>query len=137
MAHRQKQAGTSRKQAGLGASPHVDGYRVSGRLWIEKDGETYLAWGRIVLLDRIREHGSISAAARSMGMGYHHAWDLVDSMNRYAPEPLVQKTTGGKRGGGARLTSAGEAAVAEFWDLVREFRTWLKGRRPRACRRHK
>jgi molybdate transport repressor ModE-like protein len=56
-------------------------------------------------------------------------------VNRYAPEPLVEKTTGGERGGGARLTSAGEAAVKEFWDLVKEFRTWLKGRRLHGCRK--
>jgi molybdate transport system regulatory protein len=106
----------------------VDGQAVSGRIWIERRGETWLAWGRVVLLERIREHGSISAAARSMGMGYRHAWELVASMNRLAPAPLVARATGGLRGGGARLTPAGERAVGDFWRLVHEFDGWLAGR---------
>jgi molybdate transport system regulatory protein len=102
--------------------------RVAGRVWIEKGGTTYLAWGRIVLLERIREYGSISAAARSMGMGYPHAWDLVEKMNRMSPSPLVVKSTGGTRGGGAVLTPRGEAAVEMFRSLVADFQSWLMAR---------
>ncbi len=79
------------------------------------------------MLERIRAHGSISAAARSMEMSYRHAWDLVDSMNRQAPVPLVEKTTGGKGGGGARLTAAGEEALVRFRRLEEEFRAYLAG----------
>jgi molybdate transport system regulatory protein len=125
MAHRHRRQKTERRDAGLGAGPQVAGLRVSGRLWIESDGETLLSWGRIVLLERIREHGSISAAARSMEMSYRHAWGLCESMNGLAPEPLVEKTTGGERGGGAKLTPAGEAAIGQFWKLVKEFEVWL------------
>jgi molybdate transport system regulatory protein len=89
-----------------------------GRVWIEKDGETYLGVGRMVLLERIREFGSISGAAKSMEMSYKHAWDLVDSMNRHAKEPLVSTSKGGKGGGGTCLTVAGELAVKEFADLL-------------------
>jgi molybdate transport system regulatory protein len=89
-----------------------------GRVWIQKDGETYLGVGRMVLLERIREFGSISGAAKSMQMSYKHAWDLVDSMNRHAKEPLVSTTKGGRGGGGASLTEAGDLAVKEFADLL-------------------
>jgi molybdate transport system regulatory protein len=58
----------------LAASPAKDGIKIKGRLWLEKNGETYLSWGRVVLLERIRELGSIAAAARSMDMAYSHAW---------------------------------------------------------------
>jgi molybdate transport system regulatory protein len=94
------------------------GLRCRGRVWLEKDGETYLGFGRMVLLERIREFGSISAAAKSMKMSYKHAWDLVDSMNRHAREPLVATSKGGKGGGGATLTEAGELAVREYVDLL-------------------
>lgn len=94
------------------------GIRCRGRVWIEKDGETYLGFGRMVLLERIREFGSISQAAKSMAMSYKHAWDLVDSMNRQAGELLVATSKGGKGGGGAYLTEAGEAAVQEFAGLL-------------------
>ncbi len=94
------------------------GLRCRGRIWIEKDGETYLGFGRMVLLERIREFGSISGAAKSMKMSYKHAWDLVDSMNRHARETLVSTSKGGKGGGGACLTEAGELAVREYAALL-------------------
>lgn len=114
----------------LGAGPSVRKYRVTGRLWIERNGKTYLSWGRVVLLERIREHGSISSAARSMKMGYRHAWDLVEEMNRTAPRPLVERATGGAHGGGTRLTAAGEEAIAAFWKLVEDFRGFLAAQPP-------
>ena len=101
------------------------GTRLTGRLWIERDGETFLGWGRVVLLERIREHGSMRQAAKSMEMGYRHAWTLVETMNRLADEPLVLKTTGGPGGGGASLTPAGDAAIAEWWKLTASFGAWL------------
>ena len=60
------------------------------------------------------EHGSITRAAKSMQMAYRHAWDLVDSMNRQAKEPFVDLVTGGKGGGGARVTGAGKKAIRMF-----------------------
>jgi len=119
------------KGPGLAASPRQRGCRVSGRLWIDSEGTTFLSWGRVVLLERIREHGSISAAARSMGMSYRHAWELVEEMNRLSPKRLVEKTVGGVRGGGAELTPEGEAAITGFWELVERFRRWLKHEDPR------
>ncbi|MFV0436345.1 MAG: winged helix-turn-helix domain-containing protein [Desulfopila sp.] len=101
------------------------GYRCRGRIWIEKDGETFVGFGRIVLLERIAEHGSISKAAKSMEMSYKHAWDLVDSMNRNAPMPLVAKSTGGKGGGGAVLTEAGENVIREFHELYLRLTAFL------------
>lgn len=110
----------------LAASPESHGAQVKGRLWLEKNGETYLSWGRVVLLERIQETGSISAAARAMEMAYSHAWSLVANMNRLAGEELVGRTFGGRNGGRAWLTPAGEAAVAQFWDLAGNFREWLE-----------
>ncbi|MDA8162311.1 MAG: LysR family transcriptional regulator [Desulfobacteraceae bacterium] len=102
------------------------GYELKGRVWIEGPSGTFLGYGRAVLLERIREYGSISEAARSMGMSYRHAWELVDSMNREAKAPLVETATGGKGGGGARLTSDGEAAIESFWGLHARFKEFLK-----------
>ena len=104
------------------------GVQLKGRLWLEKDGKTFLSWGRVVLLERIVEFGSLSAAARSMGMSYSHAWGLVEEMNCLAGEELVTKQTGGAGGGGARLTPAGAKLVDDFWRLVGEFREWVSAR---------
>ncbi len=112
----------------LAASPpESHGIQVKGRLWLEKEGETFLSWGRVVLLERIRDQGSIAAAARSLNMAYSHAWGLVQKMNQLAGEELVARTFGGKKGGRAWLTPAGEAAITRFWELVAEFRQWLSG----------
>jgi molybdate transport system regulatory protein len=110
----------------LAESPASTGFKIKGRLWLEKDGEAFLSWGRVVLLERIRELGSIAAAARSMDMAYSHAWSLVADMNRLAGEELVSRTFGGKSGGRAWLTPAGEEIVAQFWHLVDTFREWIK-----------
>ena len=103
-------------------------YRLRGRIWIEGPEGTFVGYGRVILLERIREHGSISAAARSMEMSYRHAWKLVDSMNRQSRSPVVEKSTGGRGGGGAVLTEAGEQAITAFWSAYEDFRKYLDKR---------
>jgi len=61
-----------------------------------------------------------------MEMSYRHAWELVDSMNRQAPGPLVASATGGKGGGGARLTEDGEKAIGLFWKIYANFNAFLE-----------
>ena len=109
----------------LAESLEFQGIRIKGRLWVEKQGETFLSWGRVVLLECIQETGSIAAAARTMKMAYSHAWSLVANLNDLAGEELVARTFGGRKGGRAWLTPAGEAAVAQFWDLTADFQQWL------------
>lgn len=102
--------------------------RVRGHVWIEGPEGTLLGIGRVELLEQIRSRGSISAAAREMGMSYRRAWELIDSMNRQLGEPLVIKETGGRGGGGTRLTEAGERAIAAFYALDRAFREFMDQR---------
>jgi molybdate transport system regulatory protein len=102
------------------------GYRVGGRVWLEKDGELYMGWGRAMLLERIDKFGSIAAAARSMKLGYRNAWLWIESANRLAPSPLVEKTTGGAGGGHARLTGEGRKAVEQYKQLRAKFGEFLK-----------
>jgi len=99
---------------------------LRGRVWIDGTDGTFLGYGRVVLLERIREYGSITRAAKSMEMSYRRAWDLVDSMNRQAKRPFVALATGGKGGGGARVTEDGERAIQLFWNSRRIFEAFLK-----------
>jgi len=101
----------------------VPGFR--GRVWIDGTDGTFLGYGRVVLLERIREFGSITKAAKSMEMSYRHAWDLVDSMNRQAKRPFVELATGGKGGGGARVTEDGERAIQLFWKFSEDFQRFI------------
>jgi molybdate transport system regulatory protein len=78
-----------------------------------------------MLLERIDKYGSISAAARSMKLGYRNAWLWIDSANRLAPSPLVEKTTGGAGGGYARLTDEGRKVVKEYKQLHARFEDFI------------
>ena len=70
--------------------------------------------GKIALLEAIRSTGSISAAARSIGMSYRRAWLLVEEVNRSLREPAVMAETGGAGGGGAVVTPVGERVVGLY-----------------------
>ncbi|WP_245304201.1 winged helix-turn-helix domain-containing protein [Hoeflea olei] len=87
------------------------------RLRLTFDNGLVLGPGKADLLDGIAEHGSISAAGRRMKMSYKRAWMLVEEMNAAFMEPLVESNRGGAKGGGARLTPAGEAVLARFRSL--------------------
>lgn len=63
---------------------------------------------RIALLGQIAAQGSITRAAKAAGMSYKAAWDAIDELNNLADQPLVARSVGGKGGGGAQLTPAGE-----------------------------
>lgn len=101
-------------------------FTIKGRLWIEGKEGTFVGLGRVVLLDRIKRHGSISKAAKSMSMSYRRAWKLVDSMNRQSAKPVVATVVGGKGGGGARVTDVGLAVIGQFWNLYKKLARFLE-----------
>ncbi len=70
--------------------------------------------GKAALLESVRSTGSISAAARAMGMDYKRAWLLIDSLNRAFTTPVVERVTGGTGGGGAVLTPLGRDLLARY-----------------------
>lgn len=96
-----------------------------GRFWIEGPNGTFLGRGRVRLLEGIRDHGSISAAARAMNMSYRKAWNLVDVINNRSPAPIVEKSTGGRGGGGAVLTQKGEEMIRLFWSIHLDFEKYI------------
>ena len=70
--------------------------------------------GKIRLLEAVRDHGSISAAGRTMGMSYRRAWLLIDELNRMFDEPVIATKHGGAAGGGAELTPFGHRVVHHY-----------------------
>jgi molybdate transport system regulatory protein len=78
------------------------------------------------LLAKIGETGSITAAARAVGMSYKGAWDVIDAMNNLADEPLVMRVTGGKGGGGTHLTERGQRLIEAFAALEDVHRRFLQ-----------
>ena len=89
--------------------------KADGRFWLTLDGKNFLGRGRVELLQRIRETGSISKAAKEMKMSYKAAWDAVDAMNAAWQSPLVDSGPAGSRltEDAERLITAFQAAEAE------------------------
>jgi molybdate transport system regulatory protein len=73
--------------------------------------------GKIELLRAVATHGSISAAARSLGMGYKRAWSLLDELQQACSKPLIETSAGGAGGGGAQVTEAATALLAHYDEL--------------------
>jgi molybdate transport system regulatory protein len=88
--------------------------RLKLKLQLYCGDEIAMGPGKADLLEAIGREGSISGAGRAMGMSYRRAWLLVDTMNRCFAEPLVEAHSGS----GARLTPAGEAALADYLALA-------------------
>ena len=114
-----------KKPSRFSRHPEPD-YAIRGRIWIEKDGELYMGWGRALLLEHIDRLGSIAAAARAMRLGYRNAWLWVEAVNRLAPAPVVEKTAGGAGGGRAKLTEEGRKVVNDYKELRARFQEFLK-----------
>lgn len=83
-------------------------------LRILADRQPAMGPGKARLVAAIDATGSISAAARSMGMSYRRAWQLVEALNQSFNDPVVMTATGGRRGGGARVTPFGRELVRRY-----------------------
>lgn len=90
---------------------------LTGSIWLGSNNEGWGSQRRMALLRAIDEEGSISAGARRIGLSYKAAWDAVDTMNNLAGEPLVERSTGGQGGGGARLTERARKLVRLYATL--------------------
>jgi len=87
------------------------------RFRIDFDNDCNLGPGKIALLEKIHETGSLSAAARSLGMSYRRAWLLLESVNHGFDEPVTVNTAGGAGGGGARVTEFGHLLIERYRQL--------------------
>ncbi|WP_138471285.1 TOBE domain-containing protein [Poseidonocella sp. HB161398] len=90
---------------------------LTAALSLGRDGASRIGRDRIRLLEAVGRNGSISAAAREVGLSYKAAWDAISTLNNLFPDPLVTASPGGRRGGGATVTPAGRALIASFTRL--------------------
>jgi molybdate transport system regulatory protein len=100
---------------------------VEGKLWMAGQNGSDLTAERVALLEAIDEHGSISAAAKELGMSYRSAWDAVNSINNLADPPLLERHPGGRRGGATLLTQQGRNLIFAFRRMETEYRRLLQG----------
>ena len=83
-------------------------------------------WDHLELLERIDATGSITAAASAMGMSYKAAWEAVEAINNLSEQPLVERKTGGQKGGGTTLTTYGRRVAGAYRRLEQEREQVLK-----------
>ncbi|WP_368623270.1 TOBE domain-containing protein [Paraburkholderia sp. BR13444] len=106
--------------------PPRDALELGGSVWFQAGTQTLGGAARIALLAAIGETGSITSAAKAVGISYKGAWDAVDTMNNLAGEPLVVRLTGGKGGGGTTLTPRAVKLIDTFRAVEREHRRFLE-----------
>ncbi len=82
--------------------------------WLEVEDEVTLSVWRVKLLDAIAQTGSITAGAEKMGVPYRIAWQKIHEMEARLGEKLVETQTGGKEGGGTKLTPLSLEYIAKF-----------------------
>lgn len=99
--------------------------RLVSKLEVSTDLGAFLGDTRIKLLEAIEQHGSISQAAKHVPLSYKAAWDAVDAMNNLADKPLVERSTGGKHGGGTLLTDHGRKVVGLYRAVEAEYQIAL------------
>lgn len=108
--------------------PKLKKYTTRVRVWIDEGKKPFLGIGRVILLQKIKETGSITNAAKSIKMSYRQAWQLVNDMNECSVQPLVIKRLGGKTGGGATVTEAGDRAIIAFHALEKDIQLFVEKR---------
>jgi len=84
---------------------------------------SYVGPGKIELLEAVRDSGSLSQAARNIGMSYRRAWLLLESINASFREPATLSSTGGKGGGGVTVTHFGLALIGRYRELEQDIAT--------------
>jgi molybdate transport system regulatory protein len=107
------------------------------RVRIDFDAGPSIGPGKVALLERIGVCGSLSQAARDLGLSYRRAWNLLDDLNHAFAEPVVETATGGSHGGGAQVTGFGKELIARYRKVEsaaeaaakRQFRTLLPSKR--------
>ncbi len=84
------------------------------RFRVDLGAELGIGPGKIALLEQIGENGSLSEAARALGMSYRRAWQLVDGLNGCLKEPVTRAQKGGQHGGGSSLTAFGRQLIRVY-----------------------
>lgn len=87
---------------------------LDGLLTLARAGGARVSLERAALIEAVAELGSISAAARRLGLSYRGAWDAIQALNNLFDRPLIVAAPGGKTGGAAQVTPEGRAVALAF-----------------------
>lgn len=103
-------------------------YDLKLRIWLERDGRFIVSEGRAELLKKVKETGSLSKAAKEMGMSYRHAWGTLHKIAQSAGGEVVRSSRGGEKGGITTLTAFGEEVLREYENKVASLRSQFENK---------
>lgn len=101
-------------------------YYVDGRVSIKSGKSSYIGSGKIELIEKIKELGSLRKAAAEMKMSYRQAWLHIEELNRFSDKPLVILKRGGKDGGIAQVTEFADKVILAYKNLQAAFADFLE-----------
>jgi len=101
-------------------------FTVDGRIWINFGDFSFTGQGKIELIEKIKEFGSLRKAAAEMKMSYRQAWQNINKMNKLTEKPLVILKRGGKNGGIAEVTEFAENVILNYKNLQATFDIFIK-----------
>mgnify|MGYP002651708232 CR=1 FL=1 len=96
------------------------------RCWIDINDEKFFGPGPMQLLLLVEQEGSIAKAAKTMGMSYKKAWDLINTLNSKGSQPYVISQKGGQKGGGAELTAHAKTVIQSYQHLLDKLESLVK-----------
>jgi 8-oxo-dGTP diphosphatase len=97
-------------------------------MWLERDGRFIVSDGRAKLLRKVKDMGSLSKAAKEMGMSYRHAWGIVHRISQNAGGDVVHSVRGGREGGVTSLTPFGEEILREYENKAASLQSQFENR---------
>ena len=100
-------------------------FEVKAKIWLESNSKCIIGRGRAELLHKIKELGSLSDVARSMGMAYSHAWTEIKEIEDAVGAPVVVTSRGGIDGGSSQLTDLGEDLLKKYDEEMKILKQYL------------
>lgn len=92
------------------------------KIWLEFEDKPILGIGGAMLLQLVKDKGSLAAATKALSISYRHAWNQLNKIEERLGEPIVERFKGGLKGGGMQLTDSGNAILKKF----QRFKTYLE-----------
>lgn len=106
----------------MGFLLNKDDIKPRFKIWLESEDKPILGVGGAMLLQVVRDKGSLAAAAKALSISYRHAWNQLNKIEKRMGRPVVERFKGGLKGGGMQLTDSGRAILKKF----QRFNTYLE-----------
>ena len=92
--------------------------KIKSKIWLEKKGELVFGEGKSQLLKAIDQTGSINKASQKMGISFRQAWEYITAIEKRLGFKFIERSKGGRGGGGSRLTPKARSMILRFDGLT-------------------